>query len=284
MKIWTEEEDLIIKQMYGKETHRDIHKKIPGITKGMLIYRATVLGLKGNIKVVMSKEKSLYTHNRLFFKYPCTLNSYWAGFIAADGNIRKNHNELRISLACKDQGHLERFKADLEFTGNIKVDKRGCANISVSGVEIVDDLRNNFNIVPNKTLILVPPSGLDHFCIMAFILGYIDGDGSISIRTGPSGNCFVVVKTVGTEKMLSFIRNFIEFNFKTLRNKKVVSKVNKYTTVCEYSFSNYRAEQFFIESFKLLVPRLRRKWEPVKVFLNTHKNAKCIYNYYSFNG
>lgn len=50
-------------------------------------------------------------HNTEFFKEPNTLNSYWAGFIAADGCIQQYKDNrqptLAINLKSSDINHLE---------------------------------------------------------------------------------------------------------------------------------------------------------------------------------
>ena len=61
----------------------------------------------------------LYTQNENFFSEPNDKNSYWAGFIAADGGIEKTSNRLRIGLSIKDRELLEVFAQQVEFTGPI---------------------------------------------------------------------------------------------------------------------------------------------------------------------
>ena len=42
------------------------------------------------------------------------------GFIASDGTIRKNENEIKIGLAIKDREILEKIKAELQLQTEIK--------------------------------------------------------------------------------------------------------------------------------------------------------------------
>lgn len=52
-----------------------------------------------------------YQYNTHYFKNIDTEDkAYWAGFIAADGNVRKDYLKMRLELNIKDLGHLEKFK------------------------------------------------------------------------------------------------------------------------------------------------------------------------------
>ena len=45
----------------------------------------------------------MYIYNRDFFeKIDSEEKAYWAGFIAADGNVRKDFHKMRIELNIKD--------------------------------------------------------------------------------------------------------------------------------------------------------------------------------------
>jgi hypothetical protein len=72
-------------------------------------------------------------------------NSYWAGFIAADGSIRKDNKTLEISLNFKDKDILDNFKYDIKYGGEIKYRKNlNQYRILVKNRKIVDDLNRNF--------------------------------------------------------------------------------------------------------------------------------------------
>jgi hypothetical protein len=121
--------------------------------------------------------KQVYTRNSNFFSEPNILNSYWAGFIAADGCISTVN--LLIDIHLRDIEHLEQLKTDLNYTGNVTVSKRNSAKLQVRDKKIVEDLKKNFNITERKTHTLQPPMIEEIDYIKAFIIGYIDGDGCI---------------------------------------------------------------------------------------------------------
>lgn len=63
----------------------------------------------------------MYKYNKQFFNNINTEEkAYWAGFIAADGNVRKDFLKMRIELNIQDYGHLEKFKNSLEGNNPIK--------------------------------------------------------------------------------------------------------------------------------------------------------------------
>lgn len=65
-----------------------------------------------------------YQKNHNFFKNKNPLNSYWAGFIAADGSISSKGNELKIALSAKDAGHLEKLSSLLSENYSLREEDR----------------------------------------------------------------------------------------------------------------------------------------------------------------
>lgn len=57
----------------------------------------------------------MYKYNRNFFESINTESqAYWAGFIAADGNVRKDFLKMRIELNIKDKNHLFKLREDIQ--------------------------------------------------------------------------------------------------------------------------------------------------------------------------
>ena len=57
----------------------------------------------------------MYKYNKKYFEVIDTEEkAYWLGFIAADGNVRKDFLKMRIELNIKDKNHLEKFKKSLD--------------------------------------------------------------------------------------------------------------------------------------------------------------------------
>ena len=77
---------------------------------------------------------------------------YWAGFLAADGNV-DTKNRIRIMLKYDDINHLEKFKEFLQSTHTISsnTDKYNRCSFDFTHKEMREVLEFNFGIIPNKT-------------------------------------------------------------------------------------------------------------------------------------
>lgn len=90
---------------------------------------------------------SKYVHNRNFFHTPDTDNSYWAGFLAADGTVQPANQAIVLNLAQKDVLHVEAFKAATHFTGPVRYQSKTKSYIVqiYGAIEWIYDLENCFN-------------------------------------------------------------------------------------------------------------------------------------------
>ena len=150
-------------------------------------------------------KKDNQNFNEDYFSIPNLKNSYWAGFIAADGCVLTpdvGQRRLQISLKSTDGEHLILLKSAVG-AGIIREYSHGIAfratRITVVSNKICQDLEEMFKITPRKSLTLNPPN-LTGDLAHAFIAGYIDGDGCYK----RSGNRPTVMIR-GTFAMLSWI-------------------------------------------------------------------------------
>lgn len=201
--------------------------------------------------------------NSTFFSKPNLLNSYWAGFIAADGCVidtNGNQKILTIELAIKDYKHLLVFKNTLKVNKKIAIYKNGkSCRVSIGSNKLCEDLYKNFNIVPRKSLTLKPPKNLTNKQALAYIIGYIDGDGSIFYMKRKHFNKiykYLRLDVIGTKKLLTYIKKYINKDIKILKrptesNFRLILDGKKAKTVL-YSLN------------KINVPKLTRKWSILK--------------------
>jgi hypothetical protein len=158
-----------------------------------------------------------YTNkNEGFFAEPNRLNSYWAGFIAADGNVGKKTNTLAISLAIKDKEHLEKLSAILNPDYVVKTfltqyspdypETEGC-RFSFNSRQTKSNLDTNWGIHPNKTFTMEFPHHLSVENKKAFVSGYLDGDGCINVRKGHRGK--LQLSICGNEGFLDGLATFL---------------------------------------------------------------------------
>lgn len=219
-KFWTPEEENLLKELVSQKLSRNQIGKILNRTPASLSNRFQKLGIES---LFIPNRK--YSFNEDFWAVPNLLNSYWAGFSAADACITKSKQSYKyaLSLSTKDLNHLERFKNDCGYTGNIesRVDLKSINNnpnkayytsrMLICSLKWGQDLENIFNILPNKTFRLSPPK-LPHYLLMSWLIGYIDGDGSISIKKDGKGLRVDFIS--GSEEIIKWIKEFIDNNFK----------------------------------------------------------------------
>jgi hypothetical protein len=105
---------------------------------------------------------------------------YWAGFIAADGNV-DSKNRIRITLKYDDINHLEKFKEFLKSTHTVgsNTTKYNRCSFEFTSPKIREVLEYNFGIIPNKTDKLEFPSYIPTKYLGHYLRGYFDGDGCI---------------------------------------------------------------------------------------------------------
>lgn len=260
---WTEKEEETLKKLYGLIPIFQISKKINNRSKASIWKRAKILGLKSDRIKMIRICKTKYKHNRLFFKKPNQLNSYWAGFLAADGWITLNRGQycLGLKLQISDINRVKKFCKDIGFNGKIRIVKNKMGNkvfkyaaiVIWGATEIVNDLKNNFNLCERKSLTLQPPYWLNNKNSLAFIIGLFDGDGCITRYKQKHKYKYVEVVFSGTKAVLMWIRGKIDPNGKT--NVRKQGSIFRY---CLYGDSS--AKNFYNLVKNIKVPKMMRKW------------------------
>lgn len=223
-----------------------------------------------------------YTKNNNYWKTPTVENSYWAGFIAADGNLTiqtRGAYVLRIGISESDRVLLDNFKAAIEYTGPISTAKKqiyvykegnksnkpvgytihGKPSVHIqiaASQQYYDDLAKWFNITPKKTLTLQPPNITDEEMIKAYIVGLIDGDGHHNPRKKDRNRFRRVFKILGTEALLLWMRDQL-----TIPQIKVAND----GAIFRLDFSNSTADRVYeyLLPTAIRVKALQRKWRYV---------------------
>lgn len=174
------------------------------------------------------------------FQFENEVSFYLAGFIAADGNIFDN--VLQIHLGLKDEDHLMLIRYLLGsdhkiiIRNNHKSEMNGkqfsssTKGFNITSSIMIDDLLNQFNITPRKSLTLKFPSNLvNHPMIHHFIRGYFDGDGCFSIRNPNIKNKQKKINVswdlLGTQNFIEHVKLILESNI-DLPNNKITTSGN----------------------------------------------------------
>ena len=225
---YTEEEKQLILKLYN-EGHgspyiaKELNNKYPVSTIHGFIRRSIP-----NPRGCRDAAKKFSCDEFYFNKIDTEDKAYWLGFIYADGYIMNNQysRSLGIALAEKDKEHLEKFKKCIKsnhivhtyiqktgFSANNKYSK-----LVIISPQIFEDSEKQ-GCVENKTLILQPPDiPKDYY--KDFIRGYFDGDGCVTYNNTQNNGYNYKITIVGTDAILTFIKEWIEEN--------KIAKINKF--------------------------------------------------------
>jgi hypothetical protein len=268
---WSKEEDDLLRSLYlSGESQSCISKKL-NRTIGSIHSRTRFLGIR-HIRLS-------HMFNRSYFHRVTDESAYWAGFIAADGNITPNIS-LNIKLAILDYDHLEKFRKCVKYDSPVKIQRvpvvtmidkkfvtlgemRNVGFLSLCSQEIVRDLDEIYNITPKKSLTLVPPR-LE--CIrhrLSFIVGLIDGDGCIYIKKPLNLLC---IQCGGTLSMMEWVKSTISSIVSSGR-----SHISQSGPIYTYTISGKRAVEFSNIVSSFCIPKLERKWSIAEEYVK-----KCI--------
>jgi hypothetical protein len=138
-------------------------------------------------------------------------SAYWIGFLMADGTVVKN--EVAVVLSEKDANHVMKFRL---FMGSghavtpirsqlVKgYSAKPTLRYSFKSTIVVSDL-SRYGVVPNKSLIAKCSNEL--VMNRDFWRGVVDGDGSLSARSGKNG---AVVRLCGSKDLLEQFVLFVK--------------------------------------------------------------------------
>jgi hypothetical protein len=271
VSCWSEEEMSVLRSSLNLMPYKEIQALLPLRTIAAIKRRADLMNLRKNRSQMCSLSRRIVSVNREFFDVPGLVNSYWAGFIAADGCVIDHPRfELRLGVHPKDRGHIERFALDVGFNGQISEKTyerkevrdgygsfdRSARVVICSVPEWVSALANNFNVTPRKTFTLQPPKLLDRDCSLAFLAGLIDGDGCIHVSPEYRGRPRARTILVGTEVVLLLVQDLLgSIDFAVEKGC-----VRKNRGCFKYGWGHKATLQLYEAVRGLGLPLMKRKW------------------------
>lgn len=171
---------------------------------------------------INTRLKNRYTLKENYFELiDSERKAYWLGYLYADGYVGDDHyNNIVVSSIDKDI--LEKFKEDIEYSGEIRVsrgsgysDEHTSYVINFSSKEMASSLRE-IGLYPNKSMTMIKMPNLDNQMVNHFIRGYFDGDGGLGIYRSTSYHKEKVyennspgVNIIGTHSFLEDMRKSI---------------------------------------------------------------------------
>lgn len=215
----------------------------------------------GKAKFTARKDR-IHKVDDNFFSNITEISSYYAGFIAADGNIRSNYRNLTISIAEKDGYFLEEFLDHLNSDYSIRKytsHEFPSVSLTITSAQLCTDLAKHFNITPNKSSTYSPPL-LKQPYLDCFIMGLIDGDGSIGFSARKTCKDSLYITFVGTIDSCSLVKTRFE-EILGKETSKLFQK-DKDKNFYSYRISDRNARiifTYFYEKYNYL-PTLSRKW------------------------
>lgn len=264
---WTLEEDSIIRRCLAEGMQ--IKQALPLLPKRRirgLYSRVYTLGLQSG------QPRTKHSKDETFWETPNSLNSYYAGLIAADGSVGGYREVLQWTCESADRSSMQGLIVASKFTGQIteSVKHHATGNSSIHCRMLVSacqkwnaDLARNFNIVPQKSHRLAPPIFTNDLLACCYLIGYTDGDGCISIGK-PKGapEMPVFCYTSASRAILEWLQSFVESRFPFSR----AGRPNSIATSHNGNYHHYRvAGMVAIKLFDFLrridVPHFARKWD-----------------------
>lgn len=226
---------------------------------------------------IASSQNRSFHKNEYYFSQQNRNMAWLMGFLAADGNISKKDNRIKISLSTVDREILERIKEDVEIENSIKEEtsNRGfdITTLVWSSAQHKKDLAK-YGIVPNKTFILKPPYALERKYWIDFIRGYFDGDGSVNlIKTkGTRGNGALRFQICGAKKeMLEWMVNFFYEEYGIPKVSIQASDVNRQHTLYFFQYSSRAVRKIYSVLYTdstLFLKRKKDKFEEIMSIVN----------------
>lgn len=211
----------------------------------------------------INKQQRKYPVNDDFFKTQTHDMAYMLGFLAADGNIAKRDNCIKIGISAKDKDFLNIFYNNLggapiyTYTNS---DGYDCASWQCHSKTLKEDLAL-YNIIPEKTFKFEWPTKLERKYWLDYIRGYFDGDGCVS-TAGPNAIRWQVCSA--TKTILEQILDFFESEY-NIPKVSIQTKMGKHPTYyIQYSSVPTRAiYDIFYPEGCLYLPRKKQKFQEI---------------------
>lgn len=244
MNKYTNAEIEFLKEHYPKTYKSLILEKLPNHSWSSIKEKCKKIGLS-RPKIRTFKLLKLLDLN--------PINLYWWGFIMADGHIT-NKGDLKVFLGIADKAHLSKLGRYLDVP---IYDYGSMSHLSVCDKINCLNLKHKLDIDHQKTY--NPPKHFnylnDELAMLCFLIGFIDGDGSIQYRK----QSFQSIRITVHENWFDFFQLFSTTLQNKSRIKLTITKNGRNNTcalIC--GCENYKYLLSVIEQNNL--PALERKW------------------------
>lgn len=139
---------------------------------------------------------------------------YWSGFLLADGCFSKEQRKVKISVSSSivDKEHIVKFANWLNTDNKLYFTKDNCCSLSVYSKRHIPEIMSfwNFSFRKTYTPYEVPSYIINHEYFKYFIVGLIDGDGSV-VKTGNTYK-ISITQHIAQEKFLQVLNYYLDNN------------------------------------------------------------------------
>lgn len=247
-----------------------------GKIKSILIKNGIRIRTRAEQNRITNQERGLKVNHHYFDNIDSNEKAWLLGFLAADGNVSKDRNRIKIGLSSVDRSILEKIKIMIESERDI-LDYETNNGFKVSELSWSSENHKKqlakYGIVPNKTYKKMQLPAFDFEKQLSFILGYFDGDG-----------CFKDDGTICRFEICSYRPELLEdfsriLNILCNSNKKVYkdkSRENYYTL----TYSTENAKKILDKMYNLNNIFLLRKYYKYKKWLQRNNINSIVSNKY----
>lgn len=180
---WSQEEINLLQYLCPNPllSRDDILGAFPGRSWAALHHMAKKLGTSvGRVRVQRKKS------DISILLQDTPISAYWMGFLYADGSVSDKKNTLSLCLEAKDKEQVKKFGNFISYVDEpLYTNSKGKNSYYVrsTNCQVVPVLMERFGLRNRKTY--EPPAFLpytDPTLLRCWLIGFIDGDGTISTR------------------------------------------------------------------------------------------------------
>lgn len=222
----------------------DEHGSVSAVARELGASYKSVASAMRRFGIEYSKSPRKYTVNHTFFSSvnDSEASFYWAGFLAANGNVATHSGKDRtyrifVNMSIRDKPYLKKMAEAMG--SDVPVYERWVkyknkpylvSRVLINSKYLIEDL-SRFNVLPRKTYTYKMPLWLlNHSMVRHFLRGWVDGKGGIYQKTETKR----VFRTSGTTEFLEQFKDVVSANVGLYEHDRPVVPTTKTMGRIEY--------------------------------------------------